>query len=137
MIKFSENTILVDNNIASTTTMVDFYDEELILTEINAKDFGHSIFESTYKDRIKYYVKYHRDDNYFSPILFRKVLIEKKLNLYIWLHWQYNFFEPIEIIGKGSELKKYESLFQFLNHTDFNFKPETTLILKKKVFCNK
>lgn len=137
MIKFSNNTIEVDRSIVTTTTMVDFFDEELILTEISIKDFGHTIFKSNSEDiPHRYYIKYHRDDNYFSPIFSRKVLIEKKTNLYSWLHWNYNFFEPIEIIGKGCELKQYELLFLFLanNSSNNSFTPETTLILKKKAF---
>lgn len=142
MIKFSVNTIEVDRSIVETTTIVDFFDEELILTEINIKDFGHTVFKSNAENiPHRYYIKYHRDDNYFSPIFSRKVLIEKKTNLYSWLHWNYNFFEPIEIIGKGCELKQYELLFLFLannNRLSFNlFTPETTLILKRNMFCNK
>ena len=134
MIELSNNGIVVSEDIADTSCVIIFDNEELILTEIDIKQFNHSIRKNdSIQDGHEFVwsLYYHVDANYFNENLTRNVLIEKTYPIYAWLYWKYNFYEPIEIIGKGSDVPKYENLFSEIKANGGTYIPEKTLILKR------
>lgn len=114
--------------IAEKTSSILFDDEELILTEVSYKSYGHKIKVINNV----WHIEYLEDYEYFKEYVTRKVLIEKTKK-FSYLYWYYHFYEPIEIIGKGSELEQYKKLFSVIRK-DYGgvFAPETTLVLKRK-----
>ena len=124
--------ILVHKEIANYTAVIIFEGEEIILTKINIKEFNHKVIH--YPELESWSIYYYIDDNYFSEKLTRYVLFEKTHKIYCWFYYQYNFYESIEVIGKGSEVNGYEKLFAELKTFEpetTTFEPETTLILRR------
>lgn len=129
MIELSKNNIQVSREIANTTSVLIFDNEEIILTHINKKHFGHIITKNNDQERgwsINYLIN---NDKY--NILTRNIIIEKEeKKCYFGCH--YTFYEPIEIIGKGNELPQYENLFKKLENLGSIYTSETTLLLRRK-----
>jgi hypothetical protein len=132
MIKLSENHIRLDEKISHITAIVIYNNEEIILTDIDIITFNHKIKTHIIDNTQVWAIRYFKDDDYFNKALQRYVLFEKTHDRYVWFVWQYNFYEPIEIIGKGSEIQKYEKLFLEIKENGGTFVPERTLLLRRK-----
>ncbi len=131
MIKLSDNNIIVSSNISKTTAVIIFNDEEIILTEVDATTFNHTITSYTNDNNQVWTIRYFKNDNYFNDALQRHVLFEKTHVRYGWFSYYYDFYEPIEIIGKGSEIIEYEKLFLEIEQAGGTYIPEKTLLLKR------
>jgi len=122
--------ITIATQIVETTASIIFKNEEIIITKIDEKSFGHFFKKRTIQNEHVWSIYYLEDYEYFNLSRTRTILIEKyqkKGHLY----WHYDFYEPVQLIGKGSELDGYEEMFSELLERNSIFTPETTLILKR------
>lgn len=126
MIKLG-NPILVSDKIADTTAVIIFNNEELIITEVGNDSYGHKLFKS--QNELRWTVKYFIESNICFQT--RDVLFEKYKKKLGYFYCNYDFYEPVKVLGKGSELKGYEELFYELKERNSIFTPEKTLILKR------
>lgn len=133
MFKLSDNSIIVSEHIVDTTAVIEFDGEELILTEISIKDYAHTIHLYERNNVSVWTIMYLRDDNYFNEFVTRKILFEKTQHIkYCWFNWHYDFYEPVEIVGKGNQVWKYKQLFIDIANNGGTFVPEKTLLLRRK-----
>lgn len=119
--------ITINKSIADTTTTIVFRNEELILTQVSSKSYGHKL--KVIND--VWGIMYLEDYGLYDSFTTRKVLIEKNES-FSYLYWYYNFYEPVEIIGKGSEIEKYKEMFFYIQLLSDTYTPEKTLILRRK-----
>jgi hypothetical protein len=107
----------VHEKIAETTRIVERNGETVVLCEIfrrDTTDFRISEHDGVYS--MNYISKY-----WYNPK-------EPEFNKPARLYWHYDFYFPVEAIGKGDEVMGYEDIY---DGTDFD--PETTVILRVKM----